>query len=50
MIERNDPQDKELAALYRESALEMPSAGLDARILAAARSVAPRCLPPWASR
>ena len=40
MIERDDPQDKDLAALYREAAGEQPSAGLDARILAAARSAA----------
>ncbi len=38
MIERDDPQDKELASLYREAAGEQPSAGLDARILAAARA------------
>ena len=38
MIERDDPQDKGLASLYREAAGEQPSAGLDARILAAARA------------
>ena len=40
MIERDDPQDKNLAALYREASQEQPPAGLDARILAAARATA----------
>lgn len=40
MIKPDDPQDKELAALYRASAEEQPPAGLDARILAAARATA----------
>ena len=40
MIERDDPQDKDLAALYREASVEQPSTGLDARILAAARATA----------
>ena len=38
MIERDDPQDRDLSALYRQAAEEQPSAGLDARILAAARA------------
>lgn len=53
MTERNDPQDQELAALYRASAQEQPSAGLDARILAAARGAAsvPRpAATSWVSR
>lgn len=40
MIRPDDPQDKELAALYRAAAGEQPPAGLDARILAAAREAA----------
>ena len=55
MIDHNAPQDKELAALYRSGAEEMPPPGLDARILAAARSVAPAPAPaakplPWSQR
>lgn len=40
MIEPDDPQDQGLSALYKASATEQPSAGLDARILAAARETA----------
>lgn len=53
MIERNDPQDKDLAALYREASVEQPSAGLDARILAAAHATAapPKvATPSWVNR
>ncbi|MSP96000.1 MAG: hypothetical protein EXR29_01995 [Betaproteobacteria bacterium] len=38
MIGPNDPQDQELTALYRAAAQELPPAGVDARILAAARA------------
>lgn len=40
MIKPEDPQDTELGALYRAATRETPSAGLDARILAAARDAA----------
>ncbi len=40
MIKPDDPQDRELGALYRAAAQEAPSPGLDARILAAARDAA----------
>jgi len=53
MTERDDPRDKELAALYREASRETPSAGLDARILAAARATAPvprRATNSWVNR
>lgn len=53
MIERDDPQDKDLAALYREASVEQPSTGLDARILAAARATAvPPSVakPSWVNR
>ncbi len=53
MIERDDPQDKTLAALYREASREAPSAGLDARILAAARATASaprRATNSWVNR
>lgn len=40
MIKPEDPQDRELGALYRTAAQEAPSPGLDARILAAARNAA----------
>ena len=53
MIEPNDPQNKDLAALYREASVEQPSAGLDARILAAAHATAapPKvATPSWVNR
>lgn len=52
MIERDDPEDKDLAALYRAASTEEPPAGLDARILAAAREAAvPRApRPSFATR
>ncbi len=40
MIKPDDPQDRELGALYRAAAQEAPSPRLDARILAAARNAA----------
>lgn len=53
MSERDDPKDEELAALYRDASTERPAAGLDARILAAARasgSVPRTATPSWTSR
>lgn len=48
MSQADDPRDEELSALYRATQEEMPSAGLDARILAAARAAAtpPREVAP----
>lgn len=40
MTDRDDQEDKHLAALYRSASTEEPSPGLDARILAAARGSA----------
>lgn len=58
MSKADDPRDEELSALYRSAAGESPSAGLDARILAAARAAAappreaapPRGTASWTRR
>ena len=53
MTGRDEPQDTELASLYRDASRELPSAYVDARILAAARAAVPppgRAPTPWINR